>query len=125
MREMEARLCAAEGLAKTACVPIERWLGSLPAEEASKYADLRERLVDRERLNKEATQVWEELGYDLFTGLPLRRSQIQQNPPAPQQERALTTAEAYTALRRTAYEEQMRGLQELQNLTLSNGMILD
>ena len=51
-RELESRLCAAERLAKAAGVPIERWLGSLPSEEAAKYTDLRERLIERERLEQ-------------------------------------------------------------------------
>jgi hypothetical protein len=123
IREIEARLCAAEGPAKVAGVSIERWLDSLPAEEASKYADLRERLIARERLNKEAAQVWEELGYDPFTGLPLKRSQ--RSSPAPQQERALTPAEAWAKRLNAAAWERARAADELQILTLSNGMILD
>ena len=66
-REREARICAAERLAKAAGVPIERWLGSLPSEEAAKYTDLRARLIERERLDKDVAQVWEQLGYDRFT----------------------------------------------------------
>jgi hypothetical protein len=119
MCEVEARICAAEGLAKAAGVPIERWLDS---EEASKYADLRERLIARERLCKEVAEVWEELGYDPLTGNPV--PQRKSKPEPVQEQRALTLEEACTARRNAAYAERMRGLDELKNLVLSNGMIL-
>jgi hypothetical protein len=110
MQELEARLSAAEGMAKTACLSIERWLDRLPAEEASKHADLKQRLIDRERLSKEAAQVWEQLGLDPLTGNPLnsrRNAEPVQEP---------TPFEAWQARRKAAYEAPLQ--------ILSNGIIL-
>jgi hypothetical protein len=123
-RELESRSCAVERLATAAGVSIERWLGSLPSEEAAKYTDLRARLIERERLDKEVAQRWEQLGYDRFTGLPLRRSQIQQNSPAREEERALTLEEAWAARVRATEWERVRAREELQNRILANGIIL-
>ena len=69
--------------------------------------------------------MWEQLGYDRFTGEPLRKSQTRRDSSAPGPERALTVGEAWAARVRAAEWERLRTLEELRNHALANGMILD
>ena len=66
--------------------------------------------------------MWEQLGYDRFTGEPLRKSQTRRDPsPAPVPERALTVGEAWAARVRAAEWERLRTLEELRNHPLPMG----
>ncbi len=120
-QEREARKTEAFRLAKAAGLGMEAWL-KLP--EAENWADMKNELIASERLRKEVAQVWEQLGYDPFTGEPLRKSQTRRDSSAPVPERALTVGEAWAARVRAAEWERLRALEELRNHTLANGMIV-
>ncbi len=109
-REREARKTEAFRLAKAAGLGMEAWL-ELP--DAENWTDLKGELIARDRLRKEAAEVWEQFtggrGYDLF-GNPVGRHK-------PEPPREPTPLEAFEARRKAAYEA--------LPLILENGMIID